>query len=202
MSLNPSALFSLSYGLYALTTFDGKKDNACIVNTVIQHTSDPTLVSVTVNKTNYTHDIMLETGKVNVNCLSVEAPFSVFESFGFSSGREVDKMNSVSFTRTENGLALLSDYVNAYLSLSVKNYTDLGSHGLFVCEVTESDVISDLESMTYAYYHKNVKPKAKPAEKKGFVCKICGYVHQSDTLPDDFICPWCKHPASDFEPIR
>ncbi|MBQ8496598.1 MAG: flavin reductase [Clostridia bacterium] len=202
MTRNMKALFNLGYGLYVVTSHDGKKDNGLIVNTVIQVTSTPERVAVTINKQNYSHDIIKETGKMNVNCLTVEAPFKVFEAFGFVSGRDVDKFKDCSPLRSENGLVILPKYINAYMSLTVEQYIDLDTHGMFICSVTEADVVSDKETMTYTYYHKNVKPKPETKRVKGYVCKICGYVHEGETLPDDFICPLCKHGAIDFEPIQ
>lgn len=198
---DPRALFALGYGLYVVTTNDGKKDNGCILNTVMQVTNSPDRIAIAVNKQNYTHDTIVATGKLNINCLTEEAPFSVFETFGFQSGREVDKFAGCTPNRSANGLVVLPRYINAILSLSVEQYVDLGTHGMFICTVDESRVISDAPSMTYAYYHKQVKPK--PEKKaKGWVCTICGYQYEGDPLPADFICPWCKHPASDFEPIE
>jgi flavorubredoxin/flavin reductase (DIM6/NTAB) family NADH-FMN oxidoreductase RutF len=195
------ALFSIGYGLYVVTTNDGKKDNGCIVNTVTQVTSSPNRVAVTINKDNYTHHVVQQTGIMNVNCLSVEAPFSVFEKYGFASGRNVDKLGDVEELRSDNGLRFLPQYINAFFSLKVENYVDLGTHGMFICSITESRVITKAETMTYTYYQKNVKPKPETEGKKGFVCKVCGYVYEGDELPDDIVCPLCKHGAADFEPI-
>ncbi len=199
---DPSALFKIGYGLYVVTSNDGKKDNGLIVNTVAQVADNPTRISVTINKANYSHHVIKQTGKMNVNCLSVEAPFKVFETFGFKSGRNTDKFEGCTPIRSDNGLIILPKYINAALSLIVESYVDLGSHGMFICTIAESRVISDRESMTYAYYHANVKPKPKTDEKKGYVCKICGYVYEGDPLPEDFICPLCKHGAADFEKIK
>ena len=195
------ALYNISYGLYVITSNDGKKDNGMIGNTVFQITNSPAKVVVGINKANYSHDVIKETGIMNVNCLSVDAPFSVFERFGFQSGRDVDKFESEAPGRTENGLALLTQYANAVLSLKVESYIDMGSHGMFICTVTEEKVMSDKETMTYTYYQNNVKPKRKEEKKKGFVCKVCGYVYEGETLPPDFVCPICKHGAEDFEPL-
>ena len=197
-----TALFKIGYGLYVVTSNDGKKDNGLIVNTVAQVSDSPKRISVTINKANYSHHIIKQTGKMNVNCLSVDTPFSVFEKYGFQSGRTVDKFAGESVIRSDNGLVFLSKYVNSFMSLSVENYVDLGSHGMFICTIDEARVISDKETMTYSYYHANVKPKPKTEGKKGYVCKICGYVYEGENLPDDFICPLCKHPASDFEAIK
>lgn len=199
--MNMKALFQIGYGLYVVTSNDGNKDNGLIVNTVMQVTNTPERIAVTINKQNYSHEIIQKTGIMNVNCLTVESPFKVFEAFGFTSGRNTDKFAGCDPIRSENGLVVLPRYINAYMSLKVEQYVDLGTHGMFICSVTEADVVSDLETMTYTYYHKNVKPKPETKKKKGFVCKICGYIYEGDELPADFICPLCKHGASDFEPI-
>ena len=201
-NVDSSALFKIGYGLYVVTTNDGEKDNGLIVNTVMQLTSSPERVAVTVNKANYSHDTIKDTGKMNVNCLSTEAPFKVFEAFGFKSGRDTDKFKDCSPNRSENGLAVLPRYINMFMSLSVVDYIDLGTHGMFICSLTEAKVISDAETMTYSYYHKNVKPKPNTEKKKGYICKICGYIHDEEELPADFICPLCKHGAEDFEEIK
>lgn len=197
-----TALFKIGYGLYVVTSNDGKKDNGLIVNTVTQVTNTPNRIAVTVNKENYSHHVIKQTGKMNVNCLTVEAPFSVFETFGFQSGRNVDKFANCEPLRSDNGLVFLPRYINSFMSLKVEQYVDLGTHGMFICEVTEARVISDKETMTYSYYHANVKPKPQTDGKKGWVCTICGYVHEDENLPDDFICPLCKHGAADFEQIN
>ncbi len=200
--LDITALFNIGYGLYVITSHDGTKDNGCIVNSVMQVTNTPNRVAVVIDKKNYSHEIIRRTTKMNVNVLSVNAPFSVFENFGFRSGRDCDKFENQSFFRSENGLAVLSEYINSFISLQVEEYVDMDSHGMFVCTLTEAQNISKDESMTYAYYHKNVKPRPNAAKKKGYVCKICGYVYEGEELPEDFICPWCKHPASDFEELK
>ena len=197
-----SALFKIGYGLYVVTSNDGKRDNGIIVNAVTQLTNTPNMVGVTINKDSYSHHVIKQTGKMNVNCLSIDAPFSVFESFGFRSGRNVDKFEGETPLRSDNGLAFLDKYINAFISLKVEQYVDLGTHGMFVCSVGEARVISDRETMTYTYYLDNVKPKPETDGKKGYVCKICGWVYEGDTLPEDLICPLCKHPASDFEEIK
>lgn len=197
-----SALFKIGYGLYVVTCNDGKKDNGLIVNTVAQVSDSPKRISVTINKANYSHHVIKQTGKLNVNCLTVDTPFSVFEKFGFASGRNTDKFAGESVLRADNGLVYLSKYINSFMSLTVENYVDLDSHGMFICTIDEARVVSDKETMTYSYYHANVKPKPQTEGKNGYVCKICGYVYEGEVLPEDFICPLCKHPASDFEPIK
>ena len=195
-----TALFRIGYGLYVVTSNDGKKDNGLIVNTVTQVTNTPNRIAVTINKQNYSHHVIKQTGVMNVNCLSKDAPFSVFENFGFQSGRNVDKFANCTPLRSDNGLVFLPHYINAFMSLKVEQYVDLDTHGMFICAVTEARVISDVETMTYTYYQENVKPKPQTEGKKGYVCKICGYVHEGE-LPEDFVCPLCKHGPADFEPI-
>ncbi|MBE6687714.1 MAG: MBL fold metallo-hydrolase [Ruminococcaceae bacterium] len=196
-----TALFNIGYGLYVVTSNDGKKDNGLIVNTVTQVTNTPNRIAVTINKENYSHHIIKQTGKMNINCLSTDAPFSVFETFGFQSGRNVDKFDGVEILRSDNGLVFLTRHINSFMSLKVEQYVDLDTHGMFICSVTEARVITNAETMTYTYYYNNVKPKPETEGKKGYVCKICGYVYEGDNLPDDFVCPLCKHGAADFEPI-
>ena len=197
-----NALFNIGYGLYVVTSNDGKKDNGLIVNTVSQVTNTPNKIAVTINKENYSHHIINQTGIMNVNCLSIDAPFSVFETFGFQSGRNVNKFENCTPNRSDNGLVFLPRYINSFMSLKVEQYVDLDTHGMFICSVTEARVINNLETMTYTYYQNNVKPKPKTEGKKGYVCKICGYVYEGENLPEDYICPLCKHGASDFEPIK
>ena len=196
-----TALFNIGYGLYVVTSNDGKKDNGLIVNTVTQVTDTPNQIAVTINKANYSHHVIKQTGIMNVNCLSTEAPFKVFEVFGFQSGRNVDKFADCTPLRSDNGLVFLPRYINSFMSLKVEQYVDLGTHGMFICSVTEARVISDVPTMTYSYYHSEVKPKPQTEGKKGWVCKICGYIHEGEELPADIICPLCKHGAADFEPI-
>ena len=196
-----TALFNIGYGLYVVTSNDGKKDNGLIVNTVTQVTNTPNRIAVTINKENYSHHIIKQTGKMNINCLAESAPFHVFEVFGFQSGRNVDKFADCEPLRSDNGLIFLPRHINSFLSLQVEQYIDLDTHGMFICSVTEARVISDMPTMTYTYYQENVKPKPEVEGKKGFVCKVCGYVYEGETLPDDYICPLCKHGAADFEPI-
>lgn len=197
-----TALFRIGYGLYVVTSNDGKKDNGLIVNTVTQLTDNPYRVAVNINKANYSHHVIQQTGIMNVNCLSTDAPFSVFEQFGFQSGRSTDKFAGQKVNHSDNGLVFLDKYINAFMSLKVENYVDLGTHGMFICSVTEARVMSDQDTMTYTYYQKHVKPKPQTEGKKGWVCKVCGYIYEGDELPEDIICPLCKHGAVDFEPIE
>ena len=196
-----TALFNIGYGLYVVTSNDGTKDNGLIVNTVSQVTDSPNRVAVTINKANYSHHIIKKTGIMNVNVLDTSAPFYVFEHFGFQSGRTIDKFAGCENLRSDNGLRFLPRYINSFMSLKVEQYVDLDTHGMFICSVTEARVMSDKDTMTYTFYHENVKPKPDTEGKKGYVCKVCGWVYEGDTLPDDIVCPLCKHGAADFEPI-
>ncbi len=199
--IDPAALFKIGYGLYVVTSNDGKKDNGLIVNTVTQVSDNPNRIAVNVNKANYSCEIIEKTGKLNVSMLSEDAPFSIFKHFGFQSGRTADKFSDFEHAeKSSNGLMYLSKYANAYVSGKVLDTVDLGSHMMFICEVTESVILSDKNTMTYTYYQENVKPKPD-ADRKGFVCNVCGYVYEGDKLPDDFICPLCKHGVDDFSPL-
>ncbi len=202
MSVNKTAIFNLSYGLYVVTSNDGKRHNGLIVNTVMQVTDSPLRVAVCINKANYSHDVIKNSGIMNVNCLTESASFDIFKRFGFASGKDTDKFEGLDFETSANGLAVLKNDINAIISLKVESYTDLGTHGMFVCEVTEAEIKSDAPSVTYTFYQKNIKPKPEAQKKKGFICKICGYVYEGDTLPEDFICPLCKHGAADFEEME
>jgi len=197
-----NALSNIGYGLYVVTSNDGKKDNGLIVNTVTQVTNTPNKIAVTINKDNYSYHIINHTKKMNVNCLSIDTPFSVFETFGFRSGRNVDKFKDIEVLRSDNGLVFLPRYINSFMSLKVEKVIDLETHGMFICEITEARVITHSESMSYNYYYENVKPKPETFEKKGFVCKVCGYIYEGEELPEDIICPLCKHGAADFEKIN
>ena len=195
-----TALFKIEYGLYVVTTNDGKKDNGCIVNTVTQLTDTPFRVAVNVNKANYTHDVIKNTKKLNVNILSQDTTFDLIKKYGFVSGRDANKFEGEEVSRSANGLVVLPDHVNAFLSLEVETYVDLDTHGMFICKVDEAKKLNNKPTLTYNYYQANVKPKPEE-KKKGYVCKVCGYVYEGDELPDDYICPLCKHGASDFEKL-
>lgn len=197
------AIHKLTYGLFILTARDGEKDNGCIINTVTQVTSEPNRITIAVNKANYTHDMIVRTGEFNVSVLTENSKFETYKHWGFQSGKDTDKLEAISFRRAENGITYIADETNAYISAKVVSSIDLGSHTLFIADVTASEVLSDDESVTYSYYQKNIKPSKPKTEekKKGFICTICGYIYEGETLPDDFICPLCKHPASDFEPL-
>lgn len=199
--IEKAAAFKLSYGLFVLTARDGEKDNGCIVNTVFQVTDNPFKISVTVNKNNYTHDMIKKTGVFNISVLTESVPFSVFQHYGFKSGRDTEKINSSTMPRSENGVVYLSAFTNAFMSAKVVEETDCGTHTMFIAEVTEAQTLSDERSVTYQYYFDNIKPKPQPQKKKGFVCQICGYVYEGDELPENFVCPICKHSADAFKPL-
>lgn len=200
--MNTNALNNICYGLFVLTAADGTKQNGCIINTVTKVTSAPVKIAITVNKSNYTTDLILKTGVFNVSVIDESADFSLFKSFGFSSGRDTDKFSDFKdFKVAENGINYICKNTNAYLSAKVVDKIDVGTHYMFIAEVTDAEVLSDVPSASYSYYHNNIKPKPKQpeqSEKTRWVCVICGYVYEGDELPDDYICPICKHPASDF----
>ena len=201
--MNPGAMYKISYGLYILTAKNEYKDNGCIINTVSQLTSSPNRIMIGVNKANYTNEMITETGVFNISVLTQQTPFSVFKRFGFASGRNTDKFDGFDCVkRSENGLLYVTENTNAYLSCKVTDMYDYGSHTLFIAEVADGDVLSNEPAVTYQYYFDHIKPKANTEKKKGFVCKICGYVYEGETLPKDFVCPICKHGAEDFEPIK
>ena len=204
--MDPKAMFKLSYGLFVLTAREGDKDNGCITNTAIQVTSEPNRISIAVNKANYTHDMVMHTRKFNVSILSQEASFDTFKHFGFQSGRNVDKFaDFTACKRAENGIYIITEGTNACISAEVEQTIDLGTHTLFIAKVTDLDVLSSVSSATYEYYQNNIKPKpqapAAPTGKTVWRCTVCGYIYEGDPIPADFICPLCKHPASDFEKI-
>lgn len=200
--MDQAVMFRLGYGLYIATAKEENRDNGCIINTVMQITDTPLQIIVGINKSNFTHQMILRTGIFNLSVLAENAPFSIFQHFGFQSGKNVDKFGDSSLgARAQNGLFYLSEYCNSYLSAKVKNHIDMGTHTLFVGEVTDGRLLNTIPSMTYAYYHAQVKPKPAATAKKGWRCKICGYIYEGDPLPADFICPICKHGAGDFEKI-
>lgn len=204
-SIDNNAMFKLSYGLFVLTAKDGDKDNGCIINTVTQLTDSPKRITIAVNKQNYTHDMIMKTGVFNVSVLSQDVDFKMFKHFGFQSGRDVDKFADYEGAqRSDNGVTYITKQTNAFLSAKVIEAKDYGTHTLFVADITEAKVLSEVPSVTYAYYFEHVKPKPAPVDenKKGFVCKICGYVYEGDELPADYICPLCKHGVEDFEPLK
>ena len=206
-AIDPNAMFKFSYGLFVLTAKDGSKDNGCIINTAAQLTDTPKRITIAVNKANYTHDMILKTGVFNVSVLSEDAQMATFQRFGFQSGRNADKFEGCEgLQRSANGLYYLTEGTNAVISGKVIQSIDCGTHTLFIADVTEACILSKEPSVTYAYYFAHIKPKPLPAAmsdapKKGWICKICGYVYEGEELPSDFICPLCKHGASDFEKL-
>lgn len=198
--MDNAAMFKLSYGLFVVTAREGEKDNGCVTNTVMQVTVSPNRITLAVNKQNYTHDMIKRTGKFNVSVLSEQARFDTFKHWGFQSGKEVDKAVGITFSRADNGVIYITEGVNAVLCAQVFSEVDLGTHTLFVADVTDAFCLGETPSATYAYYHKSIKPAPAAAKKKGWICSICGYIYEGETLPADFTCPLCKHPASDFKP--
>lgn len=196
--MDKAALFKLSYGLFVLTSRCGGKDNGCIINTCSQLTDSPLQIQVTVNKGNLTHDMIMETGVFNVSVLTEEATFWVFQHYGFQSGRDTDKFANLPEARTQNGVRYVVGCTNAVISAKVVSTVDCGTHTLFIAQVTQAQLLDDAPSATYQYYFDHIKPKPQPAQKESWVCKICGYVHEGP-LPEDFVCPWCKHGADAFE---
>lgn len=202
--IEPNAMFKLSYGLFVLSSKEGERDNGCIINTVQQVTDSPKRISIAVNKANLTHDQIVRTGVLNLSVLSQDAPFKLFQRYGFQSGRDADKFAGQPTARTENGLVYLTENANSVLSAKVIQTVEYETHTVFFADVTEARVLSDVPSMTYEYYFANVKPKptAPAPDQKGWVCKICGWVYEGEELPKDIICPLCKHGAEDFEPLN
>ena len=205
--MNKKAMYAISYGLFVVTARVGEKDNGCITNTVAQVTSEPNRISVAVNKSNYTCGMIQESGCFTASVISQNATFDLFKRFGFQSGRDVNKFDGFSAVqRTENGTLIVTEGTNAWISAKVEQAIDLGSHMLFIAAVTDMEVLSDAPSATYTYYQENIKPKPEavaktPDGKTVWRCKICGYEYVGEELPEDFICPICKHPASDFEKV-
>lgn len=199
--MDEKAMYKLTYGLFILTAREADKDNGCIVNTISQVTVEPNRVVVAVNKSNYTHDMIVRTGIFNVSVLSEGSKFETYKHWGFQSGREVDKAEGITFQRADNGVIYLAEETNAYISAKVVSMTDLGTHTLFLADVTAAEILSQEESVTYSYYQKNIKPAPPQERKTGYICTVCGYIYEGDTLPTDFICPVCKHPATDFKPL-
>ena len=200
--MDKQAMYQLTYGLFILTAKEGEKDNGCIVNTVTQVTTDPNRIMVAVKKNNLTHDMIVNTGVFNVSVLTENSKFDTYKHWGFQSGKNVDKLESIVYERADNGLVYIAEETNAMISAKVVSMTDLGTHTLFLADVTDAKMISKEPSVTYSYYQKNIKQApADAGKKKGFICVVCGYIYEGDTLPADFICPVCKHPASDFKPL-
>ena len=217
--MDKKAMYNLTYGLFILTARDGEKDNGCIINTACQVTTDPNRITICVNKNNFTHDIILKTGLFNISMLTEKSEFETYKHWGFRSGRTVDKVLPIYYIRADNGVIYIKDECNAYLSCKVVSSTDLGTHTLFLADVTDGAVFNSDPSVTYAFYQKNIKPGAPAAPvsavasaaasgsdsaaqapvQKGGICTVCGYVYEGEELPADFICPWCNHDASYFD---
>lgn len=200
--MDTKVLFNIGYGLYVLTANEGEKDNGCIINTVMQVTSDPCQIAIAVNKKNYTNEMIQRTKKFNVSILSESSKFEIFKQFGFQSGRNVNKFADYNSTnRSPNGVLYITENTNSYMSAYVKQEIDLGSHTLFIAQLVAAESLSDTPTATYTYYQNNIKPKPENTNKKGWRCKICGFIYEEEVLPADYICPVCKHGAVDFEKI-
>ena len=202
LMMDDNAMQKLSYGLFVVTAHEGGKDNGCITNTVSQVTIKPNRITLAVDKSNYTHDMIVRTGKFNVSILSEDASFDTFKHWGFQSGRTIDKAAGIEFSRADNGVIYITSGVNAVLCAKVDNTIDLGTHSLFIASVEEAFCLNETPSATYTYYHEHIKPAPEKPKKKGWICVICGYIYEGEILPEDYICPLCKHPASDFKPLE
>lgn len=200
--MNTNVLFNIAYGLYVLTANENGKDNGCIINTVMQVTSDPVQIAIAVNKRNFTTGMIQNTKKFNISVLSENSKFEIFKRFGYQSGKDVDKFSDFFDTkRSPNGVLYITKNTNSYMSAYVKQEIDLGTHILFIAQLVEAEKLSEIPTVTYNYYQKNIKPAPQSTNKKGWRCKICGYIYEGENLPADFICPVCKHGAVDFEKI-
>ena len=201
--MNLKAMYKLSYGLFVLTAKEKERDNGCIINTVTQVTSEPNRIIIAVNKNNYTHDMIMNTRKFNISVLTEKSKFETYKHWGFQSGATTDKCENIIFHRSKNGVIYLTEECNAFLSAEVISTTDLGTHTLFLADVVAAEVLSEDTSVTYDYYQKHIKMNPTiEQQKKGYICTVCGYIYEGEPLPEDFICPWCKHPASDFIPLN
>lgn len=205
--MNDKTMFKLTYGLFVLTAKEGEKDSGCIINTASQVTATPNRLSIAVNKSNYTHDMVMATGKFNISIISEAADFELFKRFGFQSGRDVDKFAGFSgMKRAENGIYYITEGTNGFISARVEQTLDLGTHTLFIAPIEDMDILSEVPSTTYGYYQSNIKPQPKPVAKTEdgktiWRCTVCGYEYVGEELLADFVCPICKHPASDFEKV-
>jgi len=199
--MNPKALYHITYGLYWLSVRSYAQDNACIINTAVQVASDPLRISISVNKANKTHDMIMESGRFNLCSLTTDTPFSLFQRFGMQSGRDVNKfIGFEDVKRAENGIYILTKHASAYMSAKLVRTVDLGSHTLFIAEITDMEVLNNEPCCTYGYYQSDIKPKPQQTKKKSWVCSVCGHVYEGEELPDDYICPLCKHGKEDFVP--
>lgn len=204
--MDSKAMHKLTYGLFVLTANDNGKHNGCIINTAIQVTSNPNCISIAVNKSNLTHDMIKENKKFNISIISQNANFELFKRFGFQSGRDVDKFEGFTgYKKGLNDVNYITEGTNAYISAWVQEMVDLGTHTLFIAAVTNMEVLNDVPSASYEYYQNNIKPQPQKTEVKSdktvWRCKVCGYEYEGEELPEDYICPLCKHPASDFEKV-
>ena len=201
--MNPKALYQITYGLYWLSVRSYGQDNACIINTAVQVASDPLRITISVNKGNKTHEMIMDSGRFNVCALTTDTPFSLFQRFGMQSGRDVNKfVGFEDVQRADNGLLVLTRYTNAYFSAKLSRTVDLGSHTLFIAELEDAQVLSDQPACTYGYYQSDIKPKPQPKKKEGWVCSVCGHIYEGKELPEDYVCPLCRHGKEDFRPLE
>lgn len=201
--MNLDVMNKITYGLFVLTSKNGDKDNGCIINTVMQVTAVPNRIVIVVSKNSYTHNMILKSCEFNLSILDESSKFATYNNFGFRSGRDSDKFADVNFARAANGIAYLTEECNGYISGKVVNTVDLGTHTLFIADVTDGEVLANSDSVTYAYYYSNIKKKDSAVTgKKGFICIVCGFIYEGDTLPPDYVCPVCGHGAQDFQPLQ
>lgn len=200
--MNTKALFNINYGLYILSTNHNNKDNACIVNTVMQISANPCLVAVSVNKLNFTNDLIKKSKKFNISIITQDAKFDIFKTFGYASGKEVDKFASFKdVNRSKNGLLYITKNINSYICANVTQEIELETHTMFIAEIEDAVILSDRPTVTYDFYQKQIKPQPDNINKSGWRCKICNYIYEGETLPQNYICPICKHGVDDFEKI-
>ncbi len=200
--MNLNAVNKIGYGLYILTAHYDGIDNGCIINTVSQVALSPDRIMISVNNSAYTAELIKKSGKFNISILTEETPFYVFEHFGFFSGRDKNKFEkNDNLFRTENGIYVVPKYANSFICAEVTDTVELGTHTMFIANITHQDILTDEASITYDYYHKNTKPKPQETKKEGYRCEICGYIYEGDEIPEDFICPICKHGVADFSKI-
>jgi len=201
--MNPQALYNITYGLYLLSVRSYAQDNACIINTVMQVAENPVRLAISVNKRHETHDMIMESGRFNVSALTTDTPFELFQRFGMQSGRDVNKFIGFdAVKRADNGIYVLTQFANAFFSCKLVRAADLGTHTLFIAEAEDAQVLSDKPACTYGYYQSDIKPKPQAAKKTGWVCTVCGHVHEGETLAEDYVCPLCGHGRDDFRKLN
>jgi flavin reductase (DIM6/NTAB) family NADH-FMN oxidoreductase RutF len=200
--MNPKALYNLTYGLYLLSTREEGKDYGCIINTAVQVARDPDRIAISVQNNNKTCEVLKRTELFNLTAITEDAPFDLFKQFGMQSARDVEKFRGYpGVDRAPNTLPILSRHGNMYLSVYVDQVMDLGSHTLFIGQILDGEVLSNKPSCSYGHYQANIKPKTKKAAAKQWECRICGHIYEGEEVPDDYLCPLCKHGKEDFVPV-